>query len=192
MWNILCTAQIAIQGLFLLYPPNSFFAQNISFRMFPSLEFSYVVYMVIHVNLITAKRGIILKINKRKNIHLKLWHLYEQKQSKKPTAFLANTDYIYGQVQWTFPGFLNILCHISTCFFTTKWRKYYYNSLSYNVLISSVKQIVGFNIWNGGKVHGVSRGIKKHNMVWKFGCWILGIEKKAHRTIEQIVSIGYI
>lgn len=46
------------------------------------------------------------------------------------------------------------------------------------MFISSVKYIVGFNIWNGGKVYGVSRGIKKYNMVWKFGCWILGIEKK--------------
>lgn len=95
MWNILCTVQMAIQGLFLLYPPNSFFAQNISFRMFPSLEFSYVVYMVIHVNLITAKSGIILKINKWKNIHLKLWHLYEKKKTKSETHSLSCKHWLY-------------------------------------------------------------------------------------------------
>lgn len=94
MWNILCTVQMAIKGLFLLYPPNSFFAQNISFRMFPSLEFSYVVYMVIHVNLITAKSGILLKINKWKNIHLKLWHLYEKK-IKSETHSLSCKHWLY-------------------------------------------------------------------------------------------------
>lgn len=78
-----------------IIPPNSFFAQNISFRMFPSLEFSYVVYMVIHVNLITAKRGIILKINKWKKIHLKLWHLYEKKKTKSETHSLSCKHWLY-------------------------------------------------------------------------------------------------
>lgn len=92
-----------------IIPPNSFFAQNISFRMFPSLEFSYVVYMVIHVNLITAKRGIILKIFKRKNIHLKLWHLYEKKnQVRNPQPFLQTLTIYMGRfnelflVSWIF------------------------------------------------------------------------------------------
>lgn len=92
-----------------IIPPNSFFAQNISFRMFPSLEFSYVVYMVIHVNLITAKRGIILKIFKRKNIHLKLWHLYEKKNKvRNPQPFLQTLTIYMGRfnelflVSWIF------------------------------------------------------------------------------------------
>lgn len=103
----------------LLPHPNSFFAQNISFRMFSSLEFSYVVYMVI--NLITAKSGVILKSNKGKNIHLNLWNFgtsMKKNNVRNPQPF-SQTLTDYGRVQWTliswfleyFMSYFNLLLH---------------------------------------------------------------------------------
>lgn len=140
-------------------PPYKMFLPK-AFHLECSLpwEFSYEVYMLIH--LITAKSGLILKRSKGKNIHLNSWNFGTsmkkcQKQCQKPTAFLANT--YYGWVQWTFPGFLNVSCHISICFFTITWRKYYELCLSYNVLINTVKTCSEIYMkW--GKVHGVNPG----------------------------------
>lgn len=114
-------------------PPNSVFAQSISFRMFSSLEiFVWSLYGNTFDH--SKERTNIEKKQWKKypSEFVKLWHLYEKNNVRNPQPLLQTlADYRW--VQWTFPGFLNVSCHISICFFTITWRKYYELCLSYNI-----------------------------------------------------------
>lgn len=115
-----CTAQITIQGLFLLYPPpNSVFAQSISFRMFSSLEiFLWSLYGNTFDH--SKERTNIEKKQRKKypSEFVKLWHLYEKNNVRNPQPFSKlNTCWLrVGSMNFSwflerFMSYFNLLLH---------------------------------------------------------------------------------
>lgn len=106
-------------------PPQLCFCPKHTFRMFSSLEI--FVWSLYGNTFDHSKERTNIEKKQRKKYpseFVKLWHLYEKNNVRNPQPF-SQTIADYGWIQWTFPGFLNISCHISICFFTITWREYY-------------------------------------------------------------------